>query len=68
MIGPGKYDAVCTSVRELTKAKGVLIMVIEGDMGDGFSCQMDLEGILRLPSVLRHMADQIEADHKKGQL
>lgn len=41
-------------------------MVIGGNKGNGFSCQMDLEATLMLPELLRHMADQIDQDRKEG--
>ena len=39
MIGPGKYDDACTLVREMTGAKCVLVAVIGGGKGHGFSVQ-----------------------------
>jgi len=36
-IGEGKYDDLCTIVRERTNARAVLVAVFEGDYGDGFS-------------------------------
>lgn len=68
MIGPGRYDDECTAIRESSKARGVLVMVIGGNKGPGFSCQMDAESTRKLPDLLRHMADQIDADLKKGKL
>lgn len=68
MIGPGKYDEECSKLRLSTKASGVLIVVIDGNKGQGFSCQMDLKSTLMLPELLRHMANQIEADMKQGKL
>ena len=59
MIGPGKYDALCTLVREKAKAKGVLLIVLNGDKGSGFSCQTDAESVLLLPEMLEYMAQQI---------
>ncbi len=32
-FGPGKYDDLCTEVREKAKAKGVLVIIIDGDKG-----------------------------------
>jgi hypothetical protein len=61
-IGPGKYDELCTQVREQTKARGVLLIVIAGDRGMGFSCQADLETTLTLPELLEAIARQIRAD------
>lgn len=60
-MGPGKYDAVCSEVREGTKAKAVLLMVIAGDKGSGFSVQTaDLAVLAALPAILRDTAKQIE--------
>lgn len=68
MIGPGKYDDLCTYVREKSEAQGALILIINGNKGLGFSCQMTLPDVLALPAMLRAMADEIEADQKKGDL
>lgn len=58
--GPGKYDDVCTMAREAAKAKGVLLMVFDGEHGQGFSAQLPPELVLGIPAVLRQVADQIE--------
>jgi hypothetical protein len=39
MQGPGKYDAWCTQVREGTRAEGVVLLVLNGERGSGFSVQ-----------------------------
>jgi hypothetical protein len=58
-LGPGKYDDLCTEVREKARARGAIVIVIEGDKGDGFSCQADLLVTVRLPDLLESMAKQI---------
>lgn len=63
--GPGKYDDLCTAARDGAKAKGAILLVVEGDRGSGFSVQAPLRIIVSLPNILRTMADQIEADNKK---
>lgn len=68
MLGPGKYDDLCTRVREETKAEATILLVFNGNNGSGFSCQAPLDVTLSLPQMLRSMADQIEADIKSGQL
>lgn len=68
MLGPGKYDDACTSIRTSTNAKGCILIVLDGTKGSGSSCQADLETTMKLPSLLRHMADQIEQDMKQGKL
>lgn len=61
--GPGKYDDACTAARETTKAVACVLMVINGNQGSGFSVQtLNSDVILRLPSLLRNMADQMEAE------
>ena len=63
-VGPGKYDDEATLVRERTNARGVIVIVIDGDKGEGFACQADLLTTLTLPAMLRSIADQIETDIK----
>jgi hypothetical protein len=61
-IGPGKYDAHATTVREATGAGGVVLIVIGGAEGGGFSVQATAAVTLRLPVLLRNLADAIEED------
>jgi hypothetical protein len=61
-VGPGKYDDLATIVREQAHAAGVIVIVFNGDKGDGFSVQADLGTLLTLPQRLRFIADQIEQD------
>jgi hypothetical protein len=60
---PGKYDALATSVRERTNAVGVVMIVLAGDQGHGFSVQtLDPSLEQSLPTLLRYIADNIERD------
>jgi hypothetical protein len=59
-IGPGKYDDVATEARTKTQAEGVLLLVVNGTKGSGFSAQLSLELTLTLPTILRDIAAQIE--------
>jgi hypothetical protein len=59
---PGKYDAACTQVRELVNAAGVVLFVVGGSLGHGLTVQFPDDLVPRLPSVLRQMADSIEAE------
>jgi hypothetical protein len=61
-IGPGKYDAEATHVMNSTHASGVIVIVIGGDRGEGFSIQATLEVSLALPKMLRMIADQLDPD------
>jgi hypothetical protein len=58
-LGPGKYDDLCTMVREQAKAKGAVIIVLDGEHGKGFSCQADLRATLALPDILESVARQM---------
>ena len=62
MLGAGKYDQLCTYVREQAGAQGALLLVLGGTKGNGFSLQADLVTTLRLPEILRELATKIEAD------
>ena len=62
-IGQGKYDDLCTIVREKAKAKGALVIVIGGEKGGGFSCQFDDMAMMEMvPDVLEMVAQQIRKD------
>jgi hypothetical protein len=65
--GPGSYDGEATWVQQRTQAHGVLLMILGGNKGNGFSLasydiQATLEITLSLPKLLREMANQIETD------
>jgi enoyl-CoA hydratase/carnithine racemase len=59
-MGPGKYDDLATYVRDTAKARGVLVIVLDGEKGSGFSCQTDVQTLIGLPAMLRDVADNIE--------
>lgn len=66
-VGPGKYDDACTNARRETEAVGVVLIVIAGTHGHGFSVQTadpDLEK--QLPTLLRYAANLIEIENRKG--
>jgi hypothetical protein len=60
-MGPGKYDELCTKAREEAMAAAVLMIVIGGNKGSGFSVQTaDLVVLAALPAILRDLANDIE--------
>lgn len=59
--GPGKYDDECTRVREATGAKGVVLIIFEGDKGSGFSVQAGFVEHLFLPETLESIAREMRA-------
>lgn len=65
-FGPGKYDDLCTDVRLKTHAHGVLLIVLGGDKGTGFSCQATAATTLALPDLLEDVARQIRQDGIAG--
>ena len=70
MIGPGKYDDLCTHVREqagVSEQEGgaVVLVVVGGEHGNGFCCQCDMETMSRLPDMLESVAKQMRADFKR---
>jgi hypothetical protein len=68
-MGEGKYDALCTVVREAAKAKGAIVIVIEGEYGSGFSLQTDDPILaLKLPGVLELVASQMREDFATGNI
>lgn len=64
--GPGKYNDECTRIREAYKAAGVLVVVVGGSRGHGFSSQIvgGQSGAVMhaVITTLRAVADQIEED------
>ncbi len=62
MNGPGKYDHCCTLARHAAKAKGAIVIIMEGENGSGFSVQIPPENAHQIPQVLRVVADGIEED------
>lgn len=59
-FGPGKYDELCSYVREDAAAAGVIVIVLDGKNGSGFSCQASIEITVQLPKMLRDIANQID--------
>jgi hypothetical protein len=62
-IGPGKFDDLATFVREISQAKGVIVAIIGGNHGSGFSVQVESPALMKtLPELLRDIADNMEKD------
>lgn len=67
-LGPGKYDALCTLVRQRAHARAALVIVLEGSSGTGFSMQAPPDVTFSLPEILRTVADEIDASFKEGKV
>jgi hypothetical protein len=66
-FGPGKYDDITSRVRAEVgitdqTGGGVLVIVLGGDRGDGFSCQADAATTLAIPDILENVSKQIRRD------
>lgn len=57
--GPGKYDDVCSYVREQAKAETVVLIVLKGNRGSGFSVQTKTSSVA-LSRLLRDVADDLD--------
>lgn len=64
--GPGKYDEIATQARELAQARGVVVLVLNGKRGSGFSVQVPANLMPELPGIFRQLAEQIEAELREG--
>lgn len=62
--GPGKYDDLCTLARKAASAEGAVLMIINGNLGGGFSVQVSPEMLPGLPNLLEFMAGEIRKDLK----
>jgi hypothetical protein len=65
MIGPGKYDAICTTAREAAGASGAILIILGGKDGGGFSVQCEPHVIAVIPSLLERVAADIRSDLRK---
>lgn len=61
-LGPGKYDDLCTYVRTKAKADGALVVIINGELGGGFSAQLSLLDTIKMAATLREIADKIDSE------
>ena len=59
--GPGKYDKQLTTALNSVGALEGILIVIDGDSGQGFSAQFSVENTESVPKMLRHIADEIES-------
>jgi hypothetical protein len=69
-LGPGKYDALATLVRERTEAAAVVVIVLDGNKGSGFACQADMSAVPALdqylPNLLENVARQMREEMREA--
>lgn len=59
--GPGKYGPCAQALRNLTGG-GIVLIVLDGDLGSGISIKVDERHMRVLPTLLRALAEQVDAD------
>jgi hypothetical protein len=59
MEGPGKYDDLCTLVREQAQADAAIVIVFNGKRGSGFSVQAPIGIALSLAETLSQIANDM---------
>lgn len=62
MLGPGIYDSLTEEVKTRTGAKGIVLLVLGGTCGTGMSVKADLPTHLKLPAILRILADKLDSE------
>lgn len=63
----GRYDEECTKLIKEFEARGVLLIVLDGKRGTGFSMSTgDINLATAVPRILRQVADDIERQNKKA--
>jgi len=62
MIGAGVYDDIATEVRAKTESKAVVVIVLGGNLGSGFSIQGPPELMAVIPDLLQSAAMGIRSD------
>ncbi len=68
MKGPGKYDREAERALVATDADGVLLIILGGRLGSGFSMtgreSERARALALVPNVLREVAAQMERDNQ----
>jgi len=59
---PGKYDDLCTYVREQSDAAAAVVIIVGGNKGHGFSVQAFADVTPQLPEMLESIARQMRKD------
>lgn len=66
-MGPGKYDKECEAALQATRGDCVLLIVLGGNRGSGFSMSATIHGFgVDVPKILRETADQIEQSYGRA--
>ncbi|CAE6859367.1 hypothetical protein R69776_08046 [Paraburkholderia nemoris] len=61
----GLFDTACSYVRDVTRARCAVVMVIDGKSGSGYSVVGPLEAQVLLPDILHKIADSLHGQLSK---
>jgi len=64
MIGPGKYDDACTAARVIANAEVAIVLILNGDKGNGFSVQGSLHTHLTVEEIAGYL-ERIAAEMRR---
>lgn len=65
--GPGKYDDVCTQARIAARAVAAIVIIVEGEHGNGFSVNtLEPDLIPVIPAMLRAIAQDISTQNQRS--
>lgn len=60
--GPGKYDPEAQELLERLQAKGICVIVYDGERGHGVAAKGAIEFMRFLPAFLESLAAQVRRD------
>lgn len=58
----GKYDPETAALLVALQARGVILVVVDGIRGSGFSVAMQPDALVRMPEMLESIAEQMRKD------
>ena len=61
----GLFDTACTHVRDMPRARCAVVIVIDGELGSGYSVVGPLEAQVLLPDILHKIADSLHGQLSK---
>jgi uncharacterized Fe-S center protein len=64
--GKGKYDEQCEAAFRACEAQAVVLIVINGNKGHGFSAIAPADINQKMPELLRITAEEIEKQQKQA--
>jgi hypothetical protein len=62
----GLFDAACHQVCEMTHARCAVVVVIDGELGSGYSVIGPLEAQVLVPDILQKMANTLRGQLSKN--